>query len=191
MKRLLISVVLALTMVLGISVPTFAATSDDITVTATPAFISISVSPDSYNIGGAGAYLAKATTYYANPGNETTAPSATVLDAECAFTITNTSTVAIDITVNFPNFTGGDAMVNSNGGYTDAEAGEFGASGYVSGASWPGASVILQASGSSALIDGLAASTNKKFGWALLTQSDDWASGDQMSSTVNVAATAD
>jgi hypothetical protein len=191
MKRLIISLALALVLTVAFAVPIFADTSDDISVTATPAFIAVSVSPDSYNIGGAGAKITKASTYYANPLGATTPPSSTVTDGECEFTITNTSTVDTDITVNFPHFTGGDAMQNSDGGYQDASAGEFGASGYVSGTSWPGDAVILKNSGSDPLIDGLTAETNEKFGWALLTQSDDWSSGTQMSSTVNVAATED
>ena len=168
----------------------FAATSQDVTVTATPSYICIVVAPSDYNIGGAGVKIAKATTYYSKVGSETVAPSATVLDAECAFTITNTSTVATNITVNFPHFTGGDAMQNIDTGYTTNGANAFGASGYVSGLAWPGGAVILKNTGSAALISSLGATTNKKFGFAIKTQSGDWTSGDAMTSVVTVTATA-
>lgn len=193
MKRLLLSVILALVLVLSTALPVFAATSDDVVVTATPEYIAITVAPDTYDIGGTSAVILIATTYYACglAGDETTPPGATVNDADCEFTITNTATVDIDITINFPHFASGDAMQNSGGGYTDAEAGEFGCSGYASGVSWPAGSVIFDNTGSSVFINALGATTDIKFGWALKTQSDVWTSGTPMTSTVNVAATAD
>lgn len=191
MRKAILSLALALMLLFVFAVPIFAATSDTVSVTATPAFISISVAPDSYSIGGAGATLAPNTTYYANPGSETTAPSATVLDTECVFAITNTSTVATDITVNFPHFTGGDAMQNIGTGYTNNGANSFGVSGYAEGAAWPGGAVTFLNAGSGVFIDGLAATTDIDFGWALLTQTGDWTTGTAMTSTVSVSAAVD
>ncbi len=193
MRKAILSVALALMLLVVFAVPIFAATSDTVDVTATPSYISIEVTPSTYDIGGTGAKIAPATTYYACglAGDESAPPGATVNDADCEFTITNTSTVATDITINFPHFISGDAMQNSGGGYTDAEAGEFGVSGYASGVSWPGGAVIFDNSGSGVFIDALGATTNIKFGWALKTQSDAWASGTAMTSTVVVSATID
>ena len=190
MKRLLISVVLSLVMVFGISVPVFAATSQDVTVTATPAFISIANAPSTWTINGitGSGVIAEDTIYYSNPLGDTTTPSTTVVDGECRFTITNTSTVAIDLTVNFPNHTGGDASTNSNTGANGASS--FGAYSYFSGVAFA-SKVIAQASGSAVAYDALAASTDIKWGLEYESQSGTWTSGSAMSSTVNIAATAD
>ena len=192
MRKAILSIVLALVLLFAFAVPIFADTSDTVSVTATPAFISISVSPDTYDIGGSGATIEPNTTYYACglAGNESTPPGATVNDEDCEFTITNTSTVDIEITVNFPHFTGGDAMQNSGGGYTSNGASDFGVSGYASGASWPGGAVTFANSGSGVFLDAFS-DASKKFGWALLTQTDAWSSGTAMTSTVTVSAAID
>jgi hypothetical protein len=195
-KRLLLSLLLAVVLVMVFAVPVFSDTSDDITVTASPAFIGISIANDTWTINGLGTsatgLIAPATTYYSNlkdEADDTTAPSATVLEAECYFEIANASTIVTDITANMIHFTGGDAMQNSDGGYTDAGAGEFGASTYIEGATWPDDAVFLKNSGSDAMETDLAATTNLFFGVAIKTQSDAWASGDNMTSTITVTAT--
>lgn len=191
MKKLLLALALALVLVIATALPVFAASSDTVTITATPAYIAITVTEASYNIGGASTKILAATTYYTNPGNETTAPSETVVDGECAFTINNTSNVNIDIVVDLPDFTGGAAMTNTNLGYTTNDTNSFGASGYVSGTTWPGDAVILKNTGSSDLISAMTPATStKKFGFAIKTISGDWSSGDEMSSTMNVGAEA-
>lgn len=189
MRKTLIAILIALALIVIPVGSALAATSQNVTVTATPKFISITNTPTDWNIGGTSAKIDKSTTYYSNPLGETTAPSALVADGECKFTITNTSNVAINITVNFPNFTGGDAMTNINTGYANNGANQFGASGYISGMTWPAGAVILKSSASDALKTNLAASTNLKWGIAIKTQSDDWTSGSEMSSTVTVTAT--
>jgi len=199
-----IGIVLAsvVALMLGAITPAMAADFDDITVTATPSFLSISIANDAWTVNGLGdndpalnsfGVIVPATTYYSNPIDDavdTVAPSATVLEAECHFEIANASTIVTDITANMVHFTGGDAMQNSDGCYTDAEAGEFGASTYIEGATWVGDAVILANSGSGAMEEDLAATTNLFFGIAIKTQSDAWASGDAMTSTVTVTATA-
>lgn len=188
-KRLLVSLLLALMLVVGMAVPALAAPSDDIVVTATPSFIGISIAPDAWNPAGSTAKILINTTYYANPLGATTAPSATVLDTECTFTITNTSTVITNLTGNFPDFASGDAMTNINTGYTTNGANAFGASSYVSGALLS-AAVIIKSSASSVMITGLAATTDKKFGIAMKTKSGDFSSGTAMTSTITVTAVA-
>jgi len=192
-KLLRIAVVLAsvVALVFGAVTPAMADISDDITVTATPVYIAISIAPDTWTVNGitGSSKIAPATTYYSNPNGDTVAPTETVVDGDCTFTVTNTSTVETDLTANMIHFTGGDAMQNSGGGYTDAEAGEFGASTYVTGAAWPGGSVICDNAGSGAMKADLAATTNIKFGVAIKTQSDVWLSGDAMTSTITVTAT--
>lgn len=178
-----------LAMMLGGAVPTMAATDADITVTATPAFISISNAPGTWTVGGltGSGYIAPDTLYYANPGGDTVAPSATVVDGECNFTITNTSTIAIDLTVNFPDHTGGDASTNSDTGANGTTS--FGAYSYFSGDSFA-AKVIAKSAASDVAYASLGATTDIKWGIQYESQSNAWASGTAMSSTVNIAAVA-
>ena len=168
----------------------FAATSQSVTVTATPSFISISNAPGTWTINGitGDSRIDTSTTYYSNPLGDTTSPSDPVTAGECQFTITNTSNIAIDITVNFEDFTGGDAMTNGNSG--SAGASTFGAYSYHEGMTYSTGKVVAKATGSGALKTNLAASTNLKWGVAISTQTDDWSSGDAMTSTVTVTATA-
>lgn len=189
MKRLIMSLVLAVVMVVGFALPVLAATSQNVTVTATPAFISISNAPGDWTIGGitGTGKITPDTIYYSNPLGDTVAPSATVVDGECRFTITNTSTIAIDLTVNFPNHTGGDASQNSNLGTNDTT--KFGAYSYFSGKLFS-AKVIAQASGSAEAYDNLAAATGIKWGLMYESQSDEWTSGTAMTSTVTISASA-
>ena len=113
--RLILGLVMAL--VIMLAMPAMGASDATVTVNITPAFISITNSPNNWTIngdyGGSGT-AATDTTYYANPWGDEQAPNSTVADGDCRFEITNTSTVATDISVNFGNFTRGDAMTNSN-----------------------------------------------------------------------------
>ena len=83
----LITFVLVIGMVVGMTVPAMAATTAVVTVTNTTQCVSISNNVSTYNFNAAGAAHAGVlinTTYYSNPGGQTTAPSAMVVDGECA-----------------------------------------------------------------------------------------------------------
>ena len=124
MRKFIASLVLALMLITALTVPAIAATTQDVTITATPTFISISNAPSTWTINGitGDSKMDLDTVYYANPLGDTTVPSTTVVDGECRFTLTNTSNVATDITVNCGHFTGGDAMQNSDDGSNGANA---------------------------------------------------------------------
>lgn len=191
MKRILATLALVLVVVGVWSAPALAATSDDIVITATPSFISISIAQDTWTINGISgdSMIDKATTYYANPLGDVTAPSNPVVDGECYFTIANTSTVVTDITANLPTFVGGDAMTNTNNGYATNGANAFGASTYISGAAWPAGVVILKDAASAVMKASLAATTDLKFGVAIKTKSGDFGVGTAMTGTITVTAT--
>jgi len=190
-RRWILSVVLALVLLLATALPVSAATSQDVTVTATPEFISISNAPTAWTINGisGSGVIQTSTTYYSNPLGDTTSPTVTgVVDGECRFTITNTSSVAIDLTVLFPHHTGGDASTNGDTGVAGATT--FGAKSYFTGqleAGW----VIAKNTGSAVGKDALAATTNIKWGLIYASQTNAWTSGTAMSSTVTITATAD
>lgn len=181
-----IAAVLALIPVSGVS----AADNQDITVTATPEFIGIANAPGTWDINGitGSGYIVVDTVYWSNPLGDTTTPTATVVDGECRFTITNTSTVDIDLTVNFPDHTGGDASANSDLGTNSAT--EFGAYSYFSG-ELLSSKVIAKSTGSDVALDALTALTNVKWGIEYESQTNAWTTGTAMTSTVNIAATAD
>jgi len=165
----------------------FAATSADVTITGTPTFIAIT-GTDSWTINGltGDSKMDVNTTYYSNPLGDTTSPSATVVDGECKFTVTNASSnVALDLTVNIGNFSGGDAMTNSNLGTNGANS--FGAYTYYSGMTYTG-KVIGKTTGSAALYSDWSGST-LKWGIELKTQSGAWTSGTAETSTATITAT--
>lgn len=190
MKRLLISIALALMLVLSISLPVSADTSQDVTVTATPSYIAIANAPGTWTVNGitGDSKILTSTEYWTNPLGDTTTPSDPVVDGECRFTITNTSNVLTDLTVNFIDFTGGDAMTNSGTG--SGGSGTFGAYSYCTGMTYSTGKVIADSSGSGPMKEDLAATTNIMWGVSCDTQTDDWSSGSAMTSTVTITATA-
>ena len=194
LSRILVPILVAVSMVAIGAIPALADTTADITVTATPSFISISIAQNTWTVNGIDGTgkLAPATTYYSNgtgANGDITAPNNPVVDGDCYFVIANVSSVETDMTANMVHFTGGDAMQNSDSGYGTAGAGEFGASTYTTGAAWPAGAVILKNAASAALKADVAASAIVTFGVALKTQSDVWTSGDAMTSTITVTAT--
>lgn len=191
MKKLVVSLTLSLVLLLAASLPALALTSDDVTVTATPEYIAITSAPTAWTLNGitGTSVILVDTTYYANLLGDTTVPSSTVVDAECRFTITNTSSVAIDITVTWGSFTGGGAdMTNSDDGSNGAT--NFGAYSWFSGDTYSG-KVVIKSSGSAVGKDALAATTDIKWGAEILTRTDVWTSGSSSTSTLTVTATAD
>ena len=191
MKRLVISFILALVLVLSVSMPMFAATSQDVTVTATPSYIAISNSPGTWTLNGitGSSVIAVDTVYYANPLGDTTTPSATVVDGECRFTITNTSSIAIDLTVNCGDFSGGDAnMTNSDTGANGATS--YGGYSWYSGMTYA-SKVIMKTTASDVLYNALAAETNIKWGAEIETQTNAWTGGSSSTCTMTISATAD
>lgn len=193
MRKAILSIALALMLVVAFAVPTFAETSQNVSVTATPAFMSIANAPATWVINdvleAGGKTILPDTLYYSNPLGDTTSPTVGgAVDGECRFTITNTSTVAIDLTVTFPDHTGGDASTNSETGENGATS--FGAKSYFTGQA-SGAWVIAKDTGSAVGKDALAALTDIKWGLIYESQSDAWTLGTAMTSTVVITATAD
>jgi hypothetical protein len=192
MKKTLIAILLALALAVIPATGVLAATSDTVTVTAVPSYISIEeIGHTTWTINGisGNGVINTSTTYYANPGGDTTAPSATVAAGECYFEIDNTSTVAIDITVDFDNFSGGTSpMTNSNTG--SAGATSFGAYSWYEGLTYT-SKVIAKDSGSDVLKDEHPADTDLKWGVEISTQTDAWSEGTTQTSTITISAVAD
>ena len=195
--RLILGLVLTVALLAGIVLPAssaFADTSKTVTVTAKASFIAITLDVNTWTINGidGNGFIAPDTKYYANPTGATgdvTAPTATVIDGDCYFQVTNaSSSVPLDLTVNWGHFTGGDAMQNANSKTTNG-ANAFAAAAYCTGMTYadaPSANV----SGSAAMKDEWTGAT-LKWGLYIETQSGAWTSGDVQTSTVTIVATAD
>lgn len=169
----------------------YAATTQDVTVTATPEYVSISNSPSTWTLNGitGSGVIQVDTIYYSNPLGDTTAPSATVVDGECRFTITNSSTVAIDLTVTCGAFAGGDAnMTNSDTGANGATT--YGSYCWYSGMTYA-SKVIVKSSGSGVMYNELAALTDIKWGAEIETRTDAWTGGSSSTATMTISATVD
>lgn len=175
-----------------LTLPAMGATSASVTINATPAYVSITSTPDNWTVngdaGGTGT-IAVNTEYYANPTSDIQPPSATINATACRFTMNSTSSVAIDVTVNMGNFTGGDAMVNANTG--NNTAGGYGGWTWKTGDTYPADRVLAQSAGSPLLNDALAANTNFTWGAEMETQSGAWTSSTQMTTTMTISAVAD
>lgn len=195
MRKTLLAILLALALAVVPAVGVLAANPAEVTVTATPAYVSLDLGAvTTWPINGIAAGDGKIrpnTTYYSNPlGDETAPAGANVVDGECRFTFTNDGNVAIDIACDFDDFAG-IVMTNINTGYTNNGATSFGASGYASGALWPGGAVTFASSGSGVFIDALGVAGTQKWGVALLTQDDAFTSATAMTSTITCTAVED
>lgn len=149
----------------------------------------ITNAPDTWTINGitGNSRISENTTYYSNPNGDTVAPNATVLDGDCRFTITNSSTTPIDLTVNFPSMAGGDASANSDNGTNNGT--HFGAYSYFSGKTLA-SKVIAKSSGSAVAYSNLPSLTNILWGLEYISQTNAWTSGSAMSCNVTISATA-
>lgn len=187
-RKLIISVVMA---VLLVGLLSSIASATDVTITATPSYLSFSSAPTTWTLNGitGGGYIDVDTIYYANPLGDTSAPSSTVTDAQCQFTWTNGSTVDIDIFVNCGSFTGGDAtMTNSGTGANGATA--YGAYSWYSGMTYAN-KVIVKSSASDPLYTTVTPGEDKKWGAEIETRTDAWTGGGASTATMTITATED
>lgn len=203
-KRLKILLPLLVVMVvlgsLVTALPASAASFDTVTVTATPAFMSISI--ENLGTGADDAWLLNgfatapgdgkadtSTTYYSNLLGDTTVPTeSTVAQAECGYLLTDTSTVVIQLKATMPDFTGGDAMTNGLG--TPA-ANAFAAWVWKMGDTYSSGKKIIPVSGATSFFLGAAAGDGDiYFGFTLSTKTDaaGWTSGTNETSTITITA---
>ena len=179
---------------IGLAAPALAATTAVVTVTGTPAYISITIAPTTYTINsdtGGNSGMNINTTYYSNPLGGTTSPSATVVDGECDFTISNTSSVAADYTGNMSDGSGGsNAMTNVNGATPGAAS--YAAYAYYSGETFA-SKVLLKSSGSAlknfCATGGVTAAASLKVGFQFATQTGAWSGGTGSTYTLTITAT--
>lgn len=192
--RILVVLGLVVALTLPFSIPVTAATFQDVTVTATPEYIAIVCDDLTYTLNEetGDSTIATNTIYYSNPLGDTTIPSSPVVDGECHFSITNTSTVDIDLTVDMEDFSGGDAdMTNSEAGTNGATA--YGAYSYYSGLNPYGSKVIVKTNGTGSDVLWTSSSPGDpiKIGIEVLTQTDAWTGGNASTATMKITAVKD
>jgi len=171
------------------------ATTAVVTVTGTPSFIGLAIAPTTYTINSEGtgnSAMLINTSYYSNPAgaNDTVAPSTTVVDGECTFTITNTSSIAIDLTGNMSDGSGGsNPMTNVNGATPGAAS--YSAYAYYSG-ELIASKVLLKSTGSTLgnFKSNQAANTNLKVGFEFSTETAAWSGGVGSTYTLTITGTA-
>ena len=194
-RKILVGVLIATALFSCLSAPALAATTAPVTISAVPSFIGISVDNTTWTLNdlvGDGVSpkgtIAVDTIYYSNPLGDATAPSDPVVDGECYFTATNTSTITTDLFINCGDFSGGSAtMTNSNDGTNGATT--FGSYSYCTGMTYSTGKVLCKATGSAATKADLAPTTNIKFGLAIETRTNAW-TGGTASTAVMVASLA-
>lgn len=104
MKRLILSILLAITTIVCFSVPAFALTTADVTITATPEYLALTVSDGGTNTWAIGAVAESTTKWYTH---DNAAPDEPVGAAEGKVTVTNTGSIASNVKLHGHNFTGG------------------------------------------------------------------------------------
>lgn len=88
-------------------IPVAAATTADVTITATPTYLAMTNSLATWSIGTVAESQSDAYWWDADGSGYTGAPTDSFDDAECPATITNTGSVAEDFDVKVADFTGG------------------------------------------------------------------------------------
>ena len=190
----LVTFMLAICLVVGTTIPTFAASTATVTVTNTTQFLSITNNVSTYNFNATGvahAGVLPSTTYYSNPTtSQVTAPSTTVVDGECAFDVTDASSVAVNIVINAANMSGGsDNSTNGTAGTDAAGATSYGADVYVSGVLFA-SKVLCKSSASSTSISNLGATANKYWGLQINEQTNAWTGATPATFVVTLTASA-
>ena len=173
MKRLLVSLTLALMLVLSFSMPVFAQSTADVTVTATPTYISISNTPTSEALGS----LATNSTTWAIG----TAPADPLTDAGCTFTVTNDGNVAENITIKATNFTGGVGWTLASTVGVDTVVMKAGKSGDAQSAM-----VVVMPTGGANFISALAVNGTMK--WEFNLSTGTFTDGVEKSTTITLTA---
>lgn len=206
-KKIGIALIMAVAILASLlpATPLFAATSEGVTVTATPAFIACDNDPATWTLNdivGDGVSpkgtIAIDTIYYSNPYGDGDSPADvqdgeeadTVIAGECRFTLTNTSTITTDMFVHIGSFSGGSANMTNSDDTGANGATTYGAFSYCTGMTYSTGKVVCKSTGSAATKEDLAPTTNILWGLALETQTDAWAGGSASTATMTVSLAA-
>ena len=170
-----------------------AATSANITVAGTPAYVAMNLTPITWTVNGitGDSAMRSSATYYANPLGDQANPGVTINDTSCQFTLGNPGSVNMTTTIDWHHFSGvGISM--SNGETGAAGATTFGGKTYFSGPTYAvgtllANAVVAKTTGSDVAYDDLGPSYTVKFGIIIAVQTDAWSSATSMTSQIKVS----
>lgn len=175
-RRIFIGLLLAVILVMLPLVPVLAATTQDVTVTATPSYVALTNSEASWAIGTVSA----STSYWWT--SDTEAPAEPFIDGDMKSTITNTGSVAEDIDIKATNFTGGVGWtLTSDAAGENTVRMKAGKTGDANEAA-----MVTLTTGDQELVDSLAASGTKL--WCMKLETGTFTDGVEKSSTVTLTA---
>lgn len=197
MRKILVGLILAVLLTMALAVPAMAGNTQSVTVTATPSFVSIANTPGTWTMNGVkGDGLIDIDTIYYAIGaagtSDTTAPVTTVADADCRFTLTDTSSVNITLKVTMEDFaSGSDPMLNAES--ADNGEGTYSAYSYYSGLAYPSGKVLVKEVANIGTTGVLYTSTTPggadiKWAAQVETQTDVWTGGTSSTATLTITA---
>ena len=191
MKRLLISVVLALALLLIPVSGVFAATTATVTVTAVPSYIAITIDNTAWTLNGIGGsgVLAIDTLYYSKAsGDETVTFGDPVLAASAWHTVTNTSTVNITLKADMAHFTGGTNPMQNGDGTKGANAFAAWVSEADGVANWSTDKKVMKTTGSDVFWTSSSPGDDPKVAFGVNTQTGAWTGGGSQTSSITLTA---
>jgi len=181
MKRILVGILVSTILAIALVSPALAATTQTVTITATPTYIALTNSEDTWAVGT----VAGSTAYWWT--SDSNAPDEPFVDGDMKSTITNTGSVAEDIDVKVAAFTGGAGWTISTDDSPDE--GEISIRAGITGTANE-AGMIQVITTDTELVDGLASSGTKKWCMEMETPAT-FTDGVEKSGTVTLTATAD
>ena len=193
MKRLFISSILALALMVVPVAGALAAPTATVNVTAVPSFISISISPTDWTMNGinGSGVLDIDTTYYSKAsGSETLTFSDPVTDAECYHAVTNTSGIDVNLKADMANFANGIAPMTNGGGTAGANAFAAWVCEGGSAADWSTDKVVMETTGSGTFWASSTPGADIEVAFGVQTQTSAWTDATSQASTITLTATA-
>lgn len=181
MRKLILSVLLAVVMVMAFALPVFADADDTVTITATPTYIAMTLTPSSPT--WALSTIDENATYYWTADD--LVPAEPLVNGDMKNTITNTGSVNEDFNIKCANFTGGAGWTLS----ADETPGEneinlrAGITGMANLAA-----MIQVENDDSELIDNLPHTSSNTMMWCMILESGTFTDGVAKSGTVTITA---
>jgi hypothetical protein len=195
-KKILIGLMIAVLLTVGLVSPMMAATSQNVTVTATPSYIAVANTPGTWTLNGVkgDGFILVNTIYYAigaAKADDVTGPGETVTDDDCRFALTDTSSVNITLKVTMEDFAGGSAnMANSEDGSNGAT--NYGAYSYYSGMTYTNKKVVKEVAniGTTTAMYTSTTPGGADINWAVQveTQENAWAGSSSSTATLTITA---
>lgn len=176
MKRLIVSLILALVLILSFALPALADPTADVTVTATPEYLALTNSEPAWAIGNV-EDSKPATYFWTNDGLIWDEP---MTAGRMKSTITNTGSVLSDINVHAHNFTGGTGWTLAAAVGLNTVVLKVGGTGFAN----EGAALVLLDGADQELKDSLASSGTYK--WAMHLETGTFDNGDPKTGTVTL-----